>query len=143
MVSDQDMRNLFENNRSIAVYGMSTDPEKPSQAVPVFLQSKGYDVIPVNPRADTIINLKSYPNLHDVEANIDVVDVFRPSDQTVAVVEEAVQRNRERGDVRVIWLQEGIVNQESQRLAEQAGLVFIQDRCMKKEYKRIFEQEIE
>jgi len=140
MSADQDIRDVFENNRLIAVYGMSTDPEKPSQFVPIFLKSKGYDIVPVNPRSDTIVNLKCYPNLHDVEASIDVVEVFRPSDQTVAVVEEAIERNRARRDIKVIWLQEGITNEESQRLAEEAGITFIQDRCMKKEYERLFEQ---
>ncbi|MCP3677172.1 MAG: CoA-binding protein, partial [Deltaproteobacteria bacterium] len=89
-----------------------------------------------NPLAEEILNRKCYPDLKAVEETIDILEVFRPFEEAAGVVREAVERRRERGDIAVIWLQEGIMNDEAQRLAEEAGITFVQDRCMYKEYKR-------
>jgi predicted CoA-binding protein len=106
--------------------------------VPAYLLSKGYDIIPVNPYVDKIVGRKSYPNLKDIQEKIDIIEVFRPSDRVLDVVKEALVRKEERGDIAVIWLQEGIQNEEARKLAEEAGIVFVQDRCMYKEFKRLF-----
>jgi hypothetical protein len=138
MTKGKPIKDIYKNHRTVAVYGMSKDPDKPSHRVPVFLTSKGYNVIPINPTVDTILNRRSYPNLDQVPGKIDIVDVFRPSDKALDVVKEAVARRKKRGDVSVIWLQLGIRNDEARSLAEAAGIVFVHDRCMMREYKRLF-----
>jgi predicted CoA-binding protein len=138
MDTDQFIRKVFETCRTIGVYGMSKNPEKPAHYVPAFLLSKGYIIIPVNPYADQIIGRRCYPHLRDVQEDIDILQVFRPSERVPAVMREAVARREERQDISVVWLQEGIHNTEAQRIAGEAGIVCIQDRCMQKEFKRLF-----
>ena len=138
MDTDQFIRKVFETCRTIGVYGMSKNPEKPAHYVPAFLLSKGYIIIPVNPYADQIIGRRCYPHLRDVQEEIDILEVFRPSERVPAVMKEAVARRKEKGDISVVWLQEGIQHTEAQRIAEEAGIVCIQDRCMQKEFKRLF-----
>jgi predicted CoA-binding protein len=140
-VTPEDLlRDIFEKHKTIAVYGMSNNVEKASHKVPSFLLSKGYNIIPVNPRADTVMNRKSYPNLESIPENIEILDVFRPSDQVLDVVKEAVARKKQRGDIDVIWLQLDIKNEEAKKIAEEAGITFVQNRCMMREFKRIFNE---
>jgi hypothetical protein len=140
MTDDGRMREVFERYKTVAVFGMSKDPGKPSHYVPVHLQSEGYKIIPVNPSAAEIIGLKSYPGLQAVPERIEILNVFRPSDQVAGIVREALERRRERGDIDVIWLQEGITDDGARKLAEEAGVVFFQDLCMSKEFRRLFPQ---
>jgi predicted CoA-binding protein len=137
MITDYMLKDIFKKYRTIAVYGMSKSREKAAHYVPAFLLGKGYAIIPVNPTADEIINLKCYSGLKDIAQQIDILQVFRPSAQVPAVVQEALDRKKARGDIKVIWLQDGIYNEEARKLAEQAGITFIQDRCMMKEFKRL------
>jgi len=132
------IRDIFTKYHTIAVYGMSKNPAKAAHSVPAFLLSKGYTIIPVNPSADMILNRRSYRNLKEVEEQIDIMEVFRPSEEALSIVQEAVERKKEKGDIAVIWLQEGIKNEEAKMLAEQNGIIFIQDHCMFKEYNRAF-----
>ena len=127
-------KHIFDNYKTIAVYGMSTNPVKPSNYVPAFLESNGYRIIPINPVAQEIDGKKSYPKIADVPDKIEILEVFRPSEQCLDVVNEAVERKKAKGDINVIWLQEGIINDEAKKLAEDNGFEFVQDRCMKKEY---------
>ena len=143
MTKDELIREIFQRYRNVAVYGMSRDPGEPAHSVPAYLLSKGYNVIPVNPYADEIIGRKSYPDLKEIEERIDIVEVFRPSADVVDVVKQALARKKERGDIAVIWLQEGIENEEARELAEEMGIVFIQDRCMYKEFRRLFPERAE
>jgi len=138
METDQVIHRTLETCRTIAVYGMSKNPKKPAHYVPLFLLSKGYMIIPINPHAAQIIGRRCYPHLRDVQEDIDILQVFRPSERVPAVMREAVARRKERQDISVVWLQEGIHNTEAQRIAEEAGIVCIQDRCMQKEFKRLF-----
>ncbi len=131
------MQEIYSNYKTIAVYGMSTNPAKPAHNVPEFLDSKGYNIIPINPGADEIIGKKAYARLADIPDEIDILDVFRPSEQALGVVEEAVERKKAKGDIKLIWLQEGIINDEAKKLAEENGIEFIQDKCMLKEYKNL------
>jgi len=137
MSQDQHIKDILKTYRTIAVYGMSTNPEKPAHSVPVFLQSKGYTIIPINPGADEIAGCRCYPALADVEEKIDVLEVFRPSEQALDVVREAVERKRIKGDFDVIWLQLGIENERAGELAHREGFTYIENRCMKKEYQRM------
>ncbi len=131
-----DIKKVFEDYNTIAVYGMSTNPAKPSHTVPVFFLDHGYTVYPVNPVADEIAGEKVYKNLADAPEGIEILNVFRPSDQALGVVEEAVARKKAKGDIKLIWLQEGIISDEAKKLAEENGIDFIQDKCMYKEYLR-------
>ena len=141
-VTDRLLREILENSQTIVVYGMSADPEKPAHFVPAFLQSKGYSIIPVNPHAETILGRKSYASLDEIPSNlqIDLVQVFRPSDQALDVVKEAVARHRQHRDIHVVWLQLDIENKAAKQLAEETGITFVQNRCMMREYERLFDR---
>jgi predicted CoA-binding protein len=138
METDQFIQRTLETCRTIGVYGMSKNPKKPAHYVPLFLLSKDYTIIPINPHAAQIIGRRCYAHLRDVQENIDILQVFRPSEQVPSVMREAVARRKARQDISVVWLQEGIHNEEAQRIAEEAGIVCIQDRCMQKEFKKLF-----
>lgn len=125
---------IFETYTSVAVFGMSTNPSKPAHYVPAFMIEKGYDVIPINPVAEEIAGRTAFKAISDIPEKIDILNVFRPSDQCLKVVEEAVNRKRRKGDIKLIWLQEGIINEEARKLAEDNGIDFIQNHCMMKEY---------
>ncbi|MFP4368675.1 MAG: CoA-binding protein [Candidatus Kapaibacterium sp.] len=131
-----DMKDIFNNNNTIAVYGMSANTYKAAHNVPVFMQKQGYKIIPVNPHAEVIANEKVYRRIDEIPDTIDILNVFRPSEEALEVVEYAVERHRAKGDIKLIWLQEGIVNEDAKKLAEDNGIEFIQDKCMLKEFVR-------
>jgi predicted CoA-binding protein len=112
--------------RRIAVVGLSDDPTRASHGVASYLRSVGKDIIPVNPNHPTVMGLKCYPSLEDVPGPIDVVDVFRRAEFCADVVRSAVAVG-----AKGVWLQAGIVSPEAERLARDAGIDFVQDRCMK------------
>lgn len=130
--SDDEIRKIL-SLKNVAVVGMSKNHEKAANYVPSYLIKQGYNVIPVNPTADTILERKSHASLQDIEQPIDVVDVFRPSDQVLAVVEEAIKKKP-----KVIWLQEGIHNPQAEDLARKAGIQVVFNRCMLAEHQRLF-----
>ncbi len=113
---------------------MSKSPFKAAHTVPVFMSGQGYDVVPVNPTVDEIISLKCYKTIGEVPSEIEILNVFRPSEDCYEIVKEAVERKKAKGDVKLIWLQEGIFSEESRMLAESEGIEFIHDKCIYKEY---------
>ncbi len=127
-------KEMLTNYKSIAVVGFSANTEKTSHRVPIYMIEQGYDVIPVNPVADKIAGLKVYHDLASIPEEIDIVNVFRPSADCLNVAKEAVERKKSRGDVKVLWLQEGIVNEEARKLAEDNEILFIEDKCILKEH---------
>ncbi|MFP4526921.1 MAG: CoA-binding protein [Candidatus Kapaibacterium sp.] len=129
-----DFNRIFDEYNTIAVIGMSKNAMKPAHQVPAYFIGQGYDIYPINPTTDSIAGLKAYPSLKDVPAKIDILNVFRPSAEAEAIVSQAVERRKETGDIRLIWLQEGIINESARQLAEDNGIEFIQDKCMYKEY---------
>ncbi|WP_435097401.1 CoA-binding protein [Halarchaeum sp. P4] len=118
---------------TIAVVGCSSTPGKAAHDVPKYLQSQGYRIVPVNPTTDEVLGERAYDSLADVEEDVDVVDVFRPSEEVAGIVEDAITRD----DVTVVWTQLGIRDDEAARRAEDAGLLVVQDRCMKVEHRRL------
>jgi len=134
MTADARLREILGTYRRIAVVGMSKDPLKDAQTVPKYLLERGYEVIPVNPTATEILGRKAYPNLSSIPGDFDVVDVFRPSGDVPAIVDEAVRDGR----AKVIWTQLGIRNEEAAKHAEAAGLTVVQSRCMRTEHLRLF-----
>lgn len=132
------MKELFESYNNIAVVGMSRHLEKPSFTVPSYMKKQGYKVIPVNPTIDSIMKLPSYPDLKSVPDFVEIVLVFRPSNDALEIVKHAIERKNEKGDVKVIWLQLGIINDEAKELAIQNGIEFIQDKCIYVEHKNVY-----
>ena len=112
----------LRNSKTIAVVGLSPNPDRDSHRVSAYLQSQGYRIIPVNPTVDEVLGEKSYPDLPSVPESIDMVDVFRRSDQVMPVVEEAIQVG-----ARYIWMQDGVVNEEAAEKARQAGIPVVMD----------------
>ena len=110
----------------VAVVGLSDDPSRPSYGVASYLKSAGKEVLPVNPNCRQVLGLKCYPSLQDVPGPIDVVDVFRRPEFCPDVVRQAVAVG-----ARGVWLQSGIVSDEARRIAAEAGIDFVQDRCIK------------
>lgn len=126
---DEKIKELL-NYRNIAVVGLSPKEDRPSYVVARYLQSHGYKITPVNPRADEILGEKCYPNLSAIPHPIDVVDIFRRSEDIPPIVEEAIKIK-----AKVIWMQEGIINEAAAEKARQAGLEVIMDKCMLKEHR--------
>jgi predicted CoA-binding protein len=115
--------------RRIAVVGMSDDPSRPSHGIGGYLASHGYEVIPVNPNHDQVLGQKCYARLSDVPGEIDLVNVFRRPQFCADVTRDAIAKG-----AKGVWLQAGIRNEEAQRLAEEAGIDFVQDRCIMVEH---------
>lgn len=133
-MNDEELKHTLSTSKTIAVVGISPKQDRPSYVVASYLKSKGYRIIPVRPDGDRILGEKVYRRLIDIpsEIEIDVVDVFRKSQEVDPVVEEAIQRG-----AKVVWMQEGVVNEDARVRAERAGLKVVMDRCMKKEHQRL------
>ncbi len=136
-LSDEEIKSILSEYNVVAVVGMSRDPRKPGHYVPKFLMKHGYKIIPVNPNSDEINvgnqTLKSYKNLLEIPEDIDIINVFRRSEDVPPVAEEAIRKG-----TKVFWMQEGIYNKEAVEKLRKAGIIVIWDRCMMKEYSRLF-----
>ncbi|WET78949.1 CoA-binding protein [Amycolatopsis sp. QT-25] len=115
---------ILAGSKTIAVVGLSRDPAKPSHGVAAVLQEHGFRIIPVHPSADELLGEKVYRSLTDIPEPVDLVDVFRPSEDTPPIAEQAVAIG-----AKALWLQQGIVSAESRRIAEEGGLAYVEDRC--------------
>lgn len=131
--TDEEIREIF-NLKNIAVIGMSKSPYKAANYVPNYLRKHGYHIIPVNPNHKEIEGLKSYPRIDKVEEEVDIVEIFRPSEEVLERVEEAVKIKP-----KVIWLQMGIHNQAAEDLAREHGIMVVFNRCMYPEHQRLVE----
>jgi predicted CoA-binding protein len=130
--TDEQIKKFYEL-KNIAVVGMSKNPEKAAHYVPKYLAERGYNIIPVNPTADEILGKKCYHELLEISERVDIVDVFRPSEQVLHVINEAIKLKP-----KVIWLQEGIHNSEAESLAQRDGIEVVFNRCMLAEHQRLF-----
>ncbi|MBK7092166.1 MAG: CoA-binding protein [bacterium] len=130
--TNSEIDEILKNSKRIAVVGMSSKPERASHGVSKRLIARGYEVIPVNPTEAEVLGLKSYASLGEVPGQIDIVDVFRRSDQTDPIIDEAIAIK-----AKVLWLQEDVINDSGANRAKQAGLQVIQDRCIAKELMRL------
>jgi uncharacterized protein len=122
-----DIRTMLTTTRTWAVIGCSPDPARDSHRIAAMLQHRGFTIVPINPRETEILGEPCYPSLADVPADItiDVVDVFRRSDQAGAHVDEAIAR----GGVTGVWLQLGVIDEDAAHRARRAGLLVAMDRC--------------
>jgi len=131
-LDDEEIRRILAFT-NVAVVGASRDPSKPAHNVPKYLLDHGYRVLPVNPLANEILGRKSYPNLAEIDQEVDIVEIFRPSQDVLPVVRDAITRR-----VKVVWMQEGIYNKEAADEARKHGIKTVWNRCMMKEHKRLF-----
>jgi len=125
------IRKILQESHTIAVYGASDQAWRTSNSISKFLLNVGYEVIPVNPNYETVLGLKSYSSLLDIEQKVDIVDVFRRPSEVICVAEEAVSIG-----ANSIWFQEGVINEEAAEIAHSGGLDVVMDRCIRKEYNR-------
>ena len=124
---------IYEESRVIAIVGLSPNEDRPSHRVGGYLKNNGYVIIPVNPAAEKILEEKCYPDLASIAEAVDVVDIFRKSEDVLPIVQEAV-----RIGAKTVWMQEGVINEEAAEYARQAGLKVVMNRCMLKEHQRIY-----
>ena len=145
-MSDDQIKDIFKNSKTIAMVGVSSekkgeDPKnlkrKPANVVMKYMQDFGYKVIPVNPFAigEIIHGETVVANLKEISVPIDIVDVFRPSKEIPAIAEQAVNI-----ETKVLWLQYGIQNEEAEKIANKANIQYIANRCIKQEYQKLFEK---
>ena len=129
--TDEQIREIL-SLKKVAVVGMSKNSSKAAHYVPRYLSENGYDITPVNPTTNEILGKKCYDSVSEIDEEIDIVDVFRPSDQVLPVIQEAIKKKP-----KVIWLQEGIHNSEAEELARKEGIQVIFNRCMLAEHQRL------
>ena len=129
--TDEEIKDIF-TLKKIAVIGMSRHPIKAAHFVPKYLSEQGFDITPVNPTANEILGKKCYPDISSVQDPIDIVDIFRPSEQVLPVVQNAIKKKP-----KVIWLQDGIHNEEAENLAKEHGIDIVFNRCMLAEHQRL------
>ena len=133
-----DRLEILRQYRNVAIVGVSADPYRPSHFVAIYLQAEGYNIIPINPRyaGQTLLGKRVYSSLTEAKQageTIEIVDVFRKAEDTPPIAEEAIKIG-----AKVLWLQLGITNEEAGKKAQDAGLTFVENRCMKIEHARFF-----
>jgi hypothetical protein len=124
---------LLKQAKTIAVVGLSDDPGRPSYRVSSYLQTRGYRIVPVNPKLSEVLGEKAYASLSEAAkaAQIDIVDVFRHPEAVPAIVDEVLSLG-----IPALWLQEGVIHEEAAGKARQAGVLVVMDRCILKEHRR-------
>ena len=132
---------VLRKYRTIAVIGASKNPDKDAYSVPAYLKERGFTVIPVNPTADSILGVKAFPSLAEIPKEladkVEVVEVFRPSDELPEIARQVVEFTKRRGRPVVFWSQLGLENDEARRILAESGIDFVMDRCMRTELKEL------
>ncbi len=131
--NSEEISEILNNTKTIAIIGLSPNEEKDSNRVAQYLQSVGYKIIPVYPKEDVILGEKVYRDLDEITKKIDLVNVFRKPDVVTMLVEKILKRD----DVKYLWTQIGIVNNEAAQKAENAGIKVVQSHCTMVEHKRM------
>ena len=126
-MAETDPETIVKEATTVAVVGASNDPEKYSHEVASYLMEQGYRIIPVNPSEEEVLGERAYDTVDQIPEQVDVVDVFLPPEKTPEIAEDAVQAG-----AKALWLQEGIENEQTRQIAEEGGLAYVEDRCMKK-----------
>lgn len=124
-MTDPDLGKILKGSATIAVVGASTNEKKAANRIPRWLLNAGFTVIPVNPSADEILGQKVYKSLADIPVPVDIVDVFRPSEEAAGVAEQAAAIG-----AKTLWLQMGITSEEAKSIAEKAGMNYVEDNCL-------------
>ena len=123
---------ILKNSRTVAMVGLSSNPERPSNIVGKYLKEQGYKIIPVNPGEKTILGETSYPDLASIPGKVDVVDIFRKAEDVLPIVREAIKVG-----AKAVWMQEGITNEAAAAEAGGAGLKVVMNKCMRKEHMKL------
>jgi predicted CoA-binding protein len=135
--SDSQIKEIYQL-KNIAVVGVSKNEEKPSHQVPKYLIEHGYNIIPVNPTVSEVLGRKCYPSVTAINERIDVVDVFRRSEDIPAVIDDVLKK---KDGIKVFWMQLGIYNEDAERKAKENGIDVVYNRCMMEEHERLFDDE--
>ncbi len=131
-VTGEDVERILTTSKTIAVVGLSDKPDRDSHQIVGYLQQVGYRIIPVNPRISEALGEKAYPSLRDIPERVDVVQIFRRSQDVPPVVDEAIATG-----AKVIWMQSGIVHEEAAARAEAAGVTVVMDACMRSAHRAL------
>jgi len=141
-LSRNEIKQILTECKTVAVVGLSREVGKDSHRVSAYLKAHGFCIVPVNPFADEVLGEKSYKSLLDmppeIQKTIEIVDVFRPSEDVPPIVEQAVKLHAKYGNLRVVWMQLGIVNEGAAEVAKKAGLTVVMDKCIMVEHRRLF-----
>ncbi|MEJ2055304.1 MAG: CoA-binding protein [Calditrichaceae bacterium] len=129
---NQNIPEILNKSKNIAIVGLSQKPERQSHKVGLYIKNAGYNIFPVNPNYDSVLGLKCYKSLSDIPEPIDIVDIFRKSEDVLPIVQEAVKIN-----AKTIWMQLGIKNEQAAKLALDAGMQVIMDHCIKIEHSNL------
>jgi predicted CoA-binding protein len=144
-LSQNEIKEILTKYKTVAVVGLSREPDKDSYRVSAYLKEHGFRIIPVNPFADEVLGERSYKSLLDIpteiQRTVEVVDVFRPAKDVPPIVDQAVKLKEMYGKPYVVWMQLGIVNEQAAETAKQAGLTVVMNKCMMVEHKRFFQIE--
>ena len=135
-----DFHTVLDTAETIAVVGCSATPTRTSHKIARYMQERGYRIVPVNPNYDEVLGEPCYPDLPSVPADveIDIVDIFRAPQHTANMVRSTIERVEETGNRPLIWTQRGVSSSEAEEVAEEAGLPYVRNRCVKIEYDRLF-----
>lgn len=141
-MNDIYIENILKKHKTVAIVGLSREPEKDSHRVGGYLKAHGFRIIPVNPFADEVLGEKSYKSLlsipPEIQKTIEVVEIFRPSEEVPNIVDQAIRLKALHGTLQVVWMQLGIVNDKAAEAAKKAGLTVVMNKCMMVEHDRIF-----
>lgn len=141
-MNHEDVMEILTKYTTVAIVGISRSPSKDNYNVANYLKKHDFYIVPINPFVDEILGEKCYKSLLDMSANVqktvEIVDIFRPSDDVLPIVDQAVQLKKLYGVPNVIWMQLGIINKQAAETAGKAGLTVIMDRCMMQEHQRLF-----
>ncbi|UXC29747.1 CoA-binding protein [Aliarcobacter butzleri] len=130
----EEILEIFKNTKTIAIAGLSPDPTKASNIVAAYLQNAGFKIVPIYPKEDTILGEKVYRSLSEIPFSIDMVDIFRKPDAIALIVDEAIKR----GDIKTVWFQLGLANNEAAKKAKEAEINVVQNKCTKIEHNSLF-----
>ncbi|MEN6391281.1 MAG: CoA-binding protein [Syntrophomonas sp.] len=126
------LKEYLHKCNTIAIVGLSDDPYRASHHIAAYLQSKGYRIIPVNPYVNEVLGEKAYPDLESIPCEVDLVDIFRNEEELLPTINQAVKKN-----IPAIWLQLGLTSPEGEEIAREKGIMFVQDRCIMQEHRRL------
>lgn len=129
-----EVKEIFESVKTIAVLGLQPNPEKDSNKVAAYLQAQGYKIVPVYPKEEEILGEKVYRSLAEIPFAVDMVDIFRKPAALDAIADACIQR----GDIKVFWAQKGIVNNEAAQKAKDAGMQVVQNQCTMVDHKNLY-----
>ncbi len=140
VLSQEEIKKIFTSYKTVAVVGLSRDPEKESYSVANYMQKHDFRIIPINPFADVVLGEKSYKSLLDLppalQKTLEIIDVFRKAEDVPNVLDQVLELKKRYGNPYVLWLQLGIVNDQAADSAKRAGLTVIMDKCIMQEHKR-------